>query len=42
LAFDVGKGQLDWRLRNDARAVIRDEFNVRNMTAAIFPGEFPL
>jgi 23S rRNA (cytidine1920-2'-O)/16S rRNA (cytidine1409-2'-O)-methyltransferase len=36
-AFDVGKGQLDWKLRNDPRVVIRDEFNVRNITAADLP-----
>jgi len=28
-AFDVGKGQLDWRLRQDPRIVIHDQFNVR-------------
>jgi len=36
-AFDVGKGQLDWKLRNDSRVVIREEFNVRNITAADLP-----
>jgi 23S rRNA (cytidine1920-2'-O)/16S rRNA (cytidine1409-2'-O)-methyltransferase len=36
-AFDVGRGQLDWKLRNDPRVVIRDEFNVRNITAADLP-----
>ncbi len=34
-AFDVGKGQLDWRLRQDPRVIIHDEFNVRYLT----PGE---
>jgi len=33
-AFDVGKGQLDWRLRQDSRVVVRDRFNVRNLTPA--------
>jgi len=28
-AFDVGKGLLDWRLRQDPRVVLHDEFNVR-------------
>jgi 23S rRNA (cytidine1920-2'-O)/16S rRNA (cytidine1409-2'-O)-methyltransferase len=36
-AFDVGKGQLDWKLRNDPRVVIKDQFNVRNITAADLP-----
>jgi len=33
-AVDVGKGQLDWKLRNDARVVIHDEFNARHITPA--------
>jgi 23S rRNA (cytidine1920-2'-O)/16S rRNA (cytidine1409-2'-O)-methyltransferase len=36
-AFDVGKGQLAWRLRSDSRVVVRDEFNVRNLR----PGDLP-
>jgi 23S rRNA (cytidine1920-2'-O)/16S rRNA (cytidine1409-2'-O)-methyltransferase len=36
-AFDVGKGQLDWRLRSDPRVAVRDEFNVRNLA----PGDIP-
>jgi len=28
-AFDVGKGQLDWGLRNDPRVEVREGFNVR-------------
>jgi 23S rRNA (cytidine1920-2'-O)/16S rRNA (cytidine1409-2'-O)-methyltransferase len=36
-AFDVGKGQLAWRLRSDPRIVVRDEFNVRNLN----PGDIP-
>ncbi|RPJ86390.1 MAG: TlyA family RNA methyltransferase [Acidobacteria bacterium] len=31
-AFDVGKGLLDWRLRQDPRVVVHDEFNVRRLT----------
>ena len=32
-AVDVGKGQLDWKLRNDPRVVIHDECNARHLTA---------
>jgi 23S rRNA (cytidine1920-2'-O)/16S rRNA (cytidine1409-2'-O)-methyltransferase len=32
-AFDVGTGQLDWRLQKDPRVIIRDRFNVRNISA---------
>lgn len=28
-AFDVGKGQLDWKLRHDPRVVVREGVNVR-------------
>jgi 23S rRNA (cytidine1920-2'-O)/16S rRNA (cytidine1409-2'-O)-methyltransferase len=33
-AFDVGTGQLDWRLRQDPRVIVRDRFNVRYLTPA--------
>jgi len=36
-AFDVGKGQLAWRLRSDPRVFVRDGFNVRNLQ----PGDLP-
>jgi 23S rRNA (cytidine1920-2'-O)/16S rRNA (cytidine1409-2'-O)-methyltransferase len=36
-AFDVGKGQLAWKLQIDARVIVRDEFNVRNLTAGDLP-----
>jgi 23S rRNA (cytidine1920-2'-O)/16S rRNA (cytidine1409-2'-O)-methyltransferase len=36
-AFDVGKAQLAWKLRSDPRVVVRDEFNVRNITADDLP-----
>ncbi len=36
-AFDVGKGQLAWKLRSDPRVVVRDKCNVRNLTAADLP-----
>jgi 23S rRNA (cytidine1920-2'-O)/16S rRNA (cytidine1409-2'-O)-methyltransferase len=32
-AFDVGKAQLDWRLRQDGRVVVRDQVNVRFLGA---------
>jgi 23S rRNA (cytidine1920-2'-O)/16S rRNA (cytidine1409-2'-O)-methyltransferase len=36
-AFDVGKGQLAWKLQRDNRVIVRDEFNVR----AISPADLP-
>ncbi|MDM7998020.1 MAG: TlyA family RNA methyltransferase [Acidobacteriota bacterium] len=36
-AFDVGQGQLAWKLQSDPRVVIRDRFNVRNISAADLP-----
>ena len=36
-AYDVGKGQLAWKLQSDARVIVRDEFNVRNLTGADLP-----
>ncbi len=36
-AVDVGYGQLDWRLRNDERVVVRERTNIRNVQ----PGDFP-
>jgi 23S rRNA (cytidine1920-2'-O)/16S rRNA (cytidine1409-2'-O)-methyltransferase len=37
-AFDVGKGQLAWKLQSDARVIIHDEFNVRNLGPDDLPG----
>lgn len=31
-AVDVGYGQLVWRLRDDSRVIVKDRFNVRNLT----------
>ena len=31
-AFDVGRGQLDWKLAQDERVVVHDGFNVRRLT----------
>jgi 23S rRNA (cytidine1920-2'-O)/16S rRNA (cytidine1409-2'-O)-methyltransferase len=33
-AFDVGQAQMDWRLQSDPRVVVRDKFNVRNLSPA--------
>lgn len=41
-AFDVGKGQLAWKLRNDPRVVVRDGFNVRYLTGADLPPDLSL
>jgi 23S rRNA (cytidine1920-2'-O)/16S rRNA (cytidine1409-2'-O)-methyltransferase len=32
VALDVGHGQLDWRLRNDPRVVVREGVNARSLT----------
>lgn len=36
-AIDVGSGQLDWRLRNDPRVVVRERVNARYLA----PGDLP-
>jgi 23S rRNA (cytidine1920-2'-O)/16S rRNA (cytidine1409-2'-O)-methyltransferase len=36
-AVDVGHGQLDWRLRRDARVVVRERCNARHLTRAEIP-----
>jgi 23S rRNA (cytidine1920-2'-O)/16S rRNA (cytidine1409-2'-O)-methyltransferase len=36
-AFDVGHGQMDWRLQSDPRVIVRDQFNVRNLGPADLP-----
>jgi 23S rRNA (cytidine1920-2'-O)/16S rRNA (cytidine1409-2'-O)-methyltransferase len=41
-AFDVGKGQLAWKLRSDPRVVVRDGFNVRNLGPDDFPENIAL
>ena len=33
-AIDVGHGQLDWKIRSDARVVVREKFNARYLTPA--------
>jgi 23S rRNA (cytidine1920-2'-O)/16S rRNA (cytidine1409-2'-O)-methyltransferase len=32
IALDVGRGQLDWRLRNDSRVIVREGVNARALT----------
>ncbi len=37
VALDVGRGQLDWRLRNDARVIVAEGINARALTPADLP-----
>lgn len=37
VAIDVGSGQLDWRLRTDARVTVREGVNARYLTATDIP-----
>jgi 23S rRNA (cytidine1920-2'-O)/16S rRNA (cytidine1409-2'-O)-methyltransferase len=41
-AVDVGKGQLDWKLRNDPRVDVREGINARYLSPADFPEPFHL
>jgi 23S rRNA (cytidine1920-2'-O)/16S rRNA (cytidine1409-2'-O)-methyltransferase len=41
-AIDVGHGQIDWKLRNDARVVVQEGINARYLTPADFPAKFDL
>ena len=36
-AVDVGSGQLDWRLRNDSRVVVREGVNARYLSPEVVP-----
>jgi 23S rRNA (cytidine1920-2'-O)/16S rRNA (cytidine1409-2'-O)-methyltransferase len=36
-AVDAGTGQLDWKLRNDARVVVRENVNARYLTSEVVP-----
>lgn len=36
-ALDVGVGQLDWKIRNDPRVIVREGVNARYLSAADFP-----
>ncbi len=35
--IDVGKGQLDWKLRNDDRVIVMENVNARYLESASFP-----
>jgi len=37
IALDVGRGQLDWKLRTDPRVLVRDGVNARRLTADDVP-----
>ena len=37
IALDVGRGQLDWRLRTDARVIVREGVNARVLTKTDVP-----
>ena len=37
VAIDVGRGQLDWRLRTDPRVTMLDGINARHLTPAMLP-----
>ncbi|MCU1336052.1 MAG: hemolysin [Bryobacterales bacterium] len=41
-AIDVGHGQLDWRLRNDPRVVVREGVNARYLAAEDISDKFDL
>jgi 23S rRNA (cytidine1920-2'-O)/16S rRNA (cytidine1409-2'-O)-methyltransferase len=41
-AVDVGHGQLDWRLRNDARVTVLEKTNARHLTGAQIPAPVDL
>ena len=36
-AVDVGQGQLDWKLRNDPRVIVREKMNARFLSRAEIP-----
>lgn len=41
-AIDVGHGQLDWKIRNDPRVVVREGVNARYLTPEEYPERFDL
>jgi 23S rRNA (cytidine1920-2'-O)/16S rRNA (cytidine1409-2'-O)-methyltransferase len=41
-AIDVGRGQIDWKLRNDSRVDVREGVNARYITPADFTERFDL
>jgi 23S rRNA (cytidine1920-2'-O)/16S rRNA (cytidine1409-2'-O)-methyltransferase len=42
VALDVGRGQLDWRLRNDPRVLVMEGINARYLRTEDVPGPFAL
>ena len=42
VALDVGHGQIDWKLRNDPRVLVIENFNARHLTPADLPGPVDL
>ena len=42
VALDVGRGQLDWRLRHDPRVVVVEGVNARHLAPDDLPGPFEL
>ena len=41
-AIDVGHSQLDWKIRSDARVVVREKLNARYLTRADIPEEIEI
>lgn len=39
VALDVGHGQLDWKLRNDPRVIVRERVNARTLEPAQLPAD---
>jgi 23S rRNA (cytidine1920-2'-O)/16S rRNA (cytidine1409-2'-O)-methyltransferase len=42
IALDVGRGQLDWRLRNDPRVTVHEGVNARSVSGADVPNPVDL
>ena len=42
VALDVGHGQLDWRLRNDPRVIVREGVNARALSSDAVPHQVDL
>jgi 23S rRNA (cytidine1920-2'-O)/16S rRNA (cytidine1409-2'-O)-methyltransferase len=42
VALDVGHGQFDWKLRNDARVIVIEGFNARHLALSDLPGAVDL
>jgi 23S rRNA (cytidine1920-2'-O)/16S rRNA (cytidine1409-2'-O)-methyltransferase len=41
-AFDVGRGQLDWKLQQNPKVIVRDGFNVRYLSRTVIEEEVDL